>query len=140
MEKENFARRFKKFMCKERWNSERYYQMFLYFIIILLSVICLYPLIYIGSASLMSVEEWQLRNGVFLFPHKPTLDAYIVVFSQQQLYLSLWVSVARTVCGSVLSTATCMLVGYALSRSDFFLKRPLSVILFITMILSLIHI
>lgn len=64
MEKENFARRFKKFMCKERWNSERYYQMFLYFIIILLSVICLYPLIYIGSASLMSVEEWQLRNGV----------------------------------------------------------------------------
>mgnify|MGYP000000549999 CR=1 FL=1 len=134
MEKENFARRFKKFMCKERWNSERYYQMFLYFIIILLSVICLYPLIYIVSASLMSVEEWQLRNGVFLFPHKPTLDAYIVVFSQQQLYLSLWVSVARTVCGSVLSTATCMLVGYALSRSDFFLKRPLSVILFITMI------
>lgn len=77
MEKKNrnLAQRFKKFMRKERWNGERFYQMFLYLIIILLSLVCLYPLIYILSASLMSVEEWQLRNGVFLFPHKPTFDA-----------------------------------------------------------------
>lgn len=121
-------------MRKERWNGERFYQMFLYLIIILLSLVCLYPLIYILSASLMSVEEWQLRNGVFLLPHKPTFDAYAIVFSQEQLYMSLGVSVARTFCGSILTTVTCALTGYALSRPDFFLKKPLSVILFITMI------
>ena len=136
MEKKNrnLAQRFKKFMRKERWNGERFYQMFLYLIIILLSLVCLYPLIYILSASLMSVEEWQLRNGVFLFPHKPTFDAYAIVFSQKQLYMSLGVSVARTFCGSIITTVTCALTGYALSRPDFFLKKPLSVILFITMI------
>ncbi len=136
MEKKNrnLAQRFKKFMRKERWNGERFYQMFLYLIIILLSLVCLYPLIYILSASLMSVEEWQLRNGVFLFPHKPTFDAYAIVFSQEQLYMSLGVSVARTFCGSIITTVTCALTGYALSRPDFFLKKPLSVILFITMI------
>ena len=136
MEKKNrnLAQRFKRFMRKERWNGERFYQMFLYLIIILLSLVCLYPLIYILSASLMSVEEWQLRNGVFLLPHKPTFDAYAIVFSQEQLYMSLGVSVARTFCGSILTTVTCALTGYALSRPDFFLKKPLSVILFITMI------
>ena len=136
MEKKNrnLAQRFKKFMRKDRWNGERFYQMFLYLIIILLSLVCLYPLIYILSASLMSVEEWQLRNGVFLFPHKPTFDAYAIVFSQEQLYMSLGVSVARTFCGSIITTVTCALTGYALSRPDFFLKKPLSVILFITMI------
>ena len=136
MEKKNrnLAQRFNKFMRKERWNGERFYQMFLYLIIILLSLVCLYPLIYILSASLMSVEEWQLRNGVFLFPHKPTFDAYAIVFSQKQLYMSLGVSVARTFCGSIITTVICALTGYALSRPDFFLKKPLSVILFITMI------
>lgn len=132
--KRNLLLRFKRFMRKERWNAERFYQMFLYTFIALLSLLCLYPLIYIVSASLMSVEEWQARGGVFLLPHKPTFDAYAYVFAQKQLYLSLGVSVARTVCGSILSTVTCALTGYALSRHDFFLKKPLSILLFITLV------
>lgn len=135
-QKRSIAERFKRFMQKERWNGERYYQMFLYTFIFLLSLACLYPLIYVLSASLMSVSEWQERNGIFLFPHRPTFEAYKYVLQQQQLYQSLWVSVARTVVGSIVSTVTCALTGYALSRNDFFLKRPLSVLLFITLIYS----
>ena len=133
-EKRSIFDRFKRFMRKERWNSERYYQMFLYTFIFLLSLLCLYPLIYVLSASLMSVSEWQARNGIFLLPHRPTIEAYKYVLTQQQLYKSLWVSVARTVVGALLSTVTSALTGYALSRSDFFMKRPLSILLFITLI------
>ena len=124
----------KRAMRRERWNAERYYQIFLYVFIFLLSLVCLYPLVYVLSASLMSVSEWQARGGVFLVPHRPTLEAYKFVLSQHQLYQSLGVSVARTVVGAVLSVVTCALTGYALSRNDFFGKKPLSVLLFITLI------
>ena len=128
------ANRFKKFFRKERWNAERYYQMFLYFVIILLSLLCLYPLIYVVSASLMSVEEWQETAGVFLFPKNPTFEAYEFVIRQQQLYQSIGVSVKRTVVGSILAVFSCTVAGYALSRRDFFGKKVLSILLFITLI------
>ena len=132
--KVGFWTKIKRAMRRERWNAERYYQIFLYVFIFLLSLVCLYPLVYVLSASLMSVSEWQARGGVFLLPHRPTLEAYKFVLSQHQLYQSLGVSVARTVVGAVLSVVTCALTGYALSRNDFFGKKPLSVLLFITLI------
>lgn len=57
-----------KVMKARFWNAERIYQIFLYTVIILMSLICLYPLIYVISASLMSAAEWQERAGVFLLP------------------------------------------------------------------------
>ena len=74
-----------KVMKARFWNAERIYQIFLYTVIILMSLICLYPLIYVISASLMSAAEWQERVCVFLFPHRPTFEAYAAVLRQPAL-------------------------------------------------------
>lgn len=123
-----------KVMKARFWNAERIYQIFLYTVIILMSLICLYPQIYVISASLMSAAEWQERAGVFLFPHRPTFEAYAAVLRQPALYRAFGVSVARTVVVSLLSVCTCAVTGYALSRKDLFGRKFLSVLLFITMI------
>ena len=117
-----------------RLNGESIYQIIITLIVIFMSIICFYPLFYVVGASLMSAAEWQATGGVFFFPRKPTLDAFKAVLSQPALYKSLLVSVARTLVVSLLNTATCGFTGYVLSRKDFFGKKILSVVLFITMI------
>lgn len=116
------------------WNEERKYQAFLYVVIVTISLLCLYPLVYVVSASFMTNAEWVERNGMFLFPHNPTLQAYQAVLSQKALYQALWVSVKRTVVGPLFAVTVCAITGYALSRKDFFGKKILSVLLFITLI------
>ena len=115
-------------------NGEKIYQIVIVTIISLIVLICLYPLLYILSASLMSADEWNARMGVFLIPHKPTLEAYRVVLEQVNLYKAFGVSVSRAVVGAVTGVFMNAVTGYTLSRKKIFGKKVLSVFLFITMI------
>lgn len=115
-------------------NPETRYQVLISTIIVLLLIFCLYPLIYVFSASLMSEAEWIARDGLFLFPSKPIFDAYVDVFRQRDIYTAFGVSVARTAIGAPLNVFVCAIMGYVLYLKDFWGKRFLSVFLFVTMV------
>lgn len=119
---------------KRVFGSEFGYQVITGTILFLLLVCCLYPLIYVLGASFMTEAEWIEREGLFLFPHKPTVEAYIEVLSQPDLYRAIGVSIARTVVGPVVSVVCCMIMGYALGLKDFWGKRVLSFFVFFTMV------
>ena len=116
------------------FNSERVYQIGLTIALIFLIFICIYPLIYVLSASFMSAEEWFARGGVFLIPHRPTIEAYRIVLSQTNFYKSLLVSAARSTLAPVLGTFMNAIAGYMLSRKDLVGKKFISIFLFITLI------
>ncbi len=115
-------------------SSERGYQIITGTILFVLLVCCTYPLIYVLGASFMSEAEWIERAGVFLIPHKPTLEAYKEVLMQPDLYKSIGVSIARTIVGPLTSVLCNMIFGYALCLKDFWGKRVLSFFVFFTMV------
>lgn len=121
-------------MRKRFFNSERVYQIVINTFVGFMVLICLYPLIYVISASLMSATEWNQRAGLFLFPHSPTLEAYGVVLKQTGLYYAFGVSVARVIAGPLTGIFMCFVTGYTLSRQDFFGKKFLSIFIFITLV------
>lgn len=114
--------------------TERVYQIITGAILAILLVLCMYPLIYVLGASFMTEAEWIEREGVFLFPHKPTIEAYIEVFSQPDLYKAIGVSVLRVLVGPVCATFCNMIFGYALTIRDFWGKRVLAFLVFFTMV------
>ena len=116
------------------FGSEFGYQVITGGILFLLLVCCIYPLIYVLGASFMTEKEWIAREGLFLFPHNPTIEAYKEVLSQPDLYRAIGVSVMRTVVGPLVSVTCCLIFGYALSLKDFWGQRVLSFFVFFTMV------
>ena len=114
--------------------AEKGYQIITGTILFILLVLCMYPLIYVLGASFMTEQEWIQREGVFLFPRNPTIEAYKEVLSQPDLYKAIGVSVLRTVVGPVCATFCNMIFGYALYIKDFWGKRTLSFLVFFTMV------
>ncbi|GAB2466762.1 carbohydrate ABC transporter permease [Xylanimonas ulmi] len=86
---------------------------------LLLVVICLvttYPMIAVLATSLSSQEEIAAKNGLVLWPSRPTLAAYEQVFSGGVVAEALMRSVGITVVGTVSSVVLTVLMAYGLSR------------------------
>ena len=114
--------------------AERVYQIITGVILAILLILCMYPLIYVLGASFMTEAEWIEREGVFLLPHKPTIEAYIEEFRQPDLYKAFGVSVLRVLVGPVCATFCNMIFGYALTIRDFWGQRVLAFLVFFTMV------
>ena len=78
----------------------------------------------------------SIRGGIKFWPRIFTWQNYKAVFATGAVYNAFWVSVIRTVIQTVLSVFfTCML-GYALSRKEFVLKKSCTFILVVSMYVS----
>ena len=104
----------------------------------LLAILCLYPLIYTLGISVCSESEWTEANGLIaLFPKKPTFVAYRKILGVGSYVVrAIWMSVLRTLAGTLTSLAVNALVGYVLSRADFPGKNQYVYLLLFTIFFS----
>lgn len=113
----------------------RKFDCFNYSILTILTLITLYPLLYVFSMSISSADA-VMANKVYLFPIGFSIKPYRMVFSDSAIigyYLnSVWYAVVGTA-GTLLFT---MLGAYSLSRRSFFLRTPFLVMMTITMFFS----
>src|SRR5574344_2070266 len=78
----------------------------------------------------------SIRGGIKFFPRIFTCQNYKAVFTGGAIFQAAKISVIRTILQTVLSGFfTCML-AYALSRKEFVLKKPCTIILVISMYVS----
>ncbi|MDD4200990.1 MAG: carbohydrate ABC transporter permease [Eubacteriales bacterium] len=117
--------------------SEILYQIFIVTIVAIICITCIYPLIYVTGLSLTTNQELKDSIGkVFLFPLKPVFTAYRAILFGQSIFLNaLFISVSRTLVGTVTSLICTVMVGYTLSRKylpgrKFFIIANLVTILF----------
>ena len=83
------------------------------------ALICLLPFILVISAS-FSTESIVAKEGFGLLPKGFTLSAYELVFRSPKMILgSYGVTIALTVCGTVVGLFIIAMTGYALQRKDF---------------------
>ncbi len=105
---------------------------FIWIYLLIIFIICFYPFWNILILSLNDVTD-TLRGSLYLFPRKPTLESYILVFQNTELLRAAFVSFSRTVIGTVFSLFFTTLLAYGLSKKDLFGCKAISLFFVFTM-------
>ena len=98
-------------------------------------VVTLYPVLNTLAISFNDGTD-ALRGGIYLWPRKWTLKNYITVLQKQNLITGAYITVARTVSGTLLALAANAILAFIVSRKNFLFKRELSLFWVITMYVS----
>lgn len=110
-------------------------QMVIGVIMLLLSIVTIYPFWYCFVYSFSSAEQAAINNVVF-WPVGFTLDNYATVFRMDMIYTSALISVFRTAGGVLYSTFITGLASYAISKRDMPGGRLIAIFLIIPMYIS----
>ncbi|WP_274649611.1 carbohydrate ABC transporter permease [Paenibacillus humicola] len=101
--------------------------------IVLLSV--LYPLVYILSSSFSSPQA-VISGRVWLLPVEPSLAGYKAIFDNPQVVTGYANSIFYTFFGVLINVCLTVMLAYPLSKSTFYGRSLIMVILVITMMFS----
>lgn len=94
-----------------------FYDVFVLVFCISFALVCFYPLWYVLIASVTPYEEF-VKGGLMLWPSGGIdLQYYKTIFSNSSLVNSMWISVSKTVIGTVLSLLVTSTMAYAVSKS-----------------------
>ena len=118
--------------------SEKKAQPFDYVLIvvfILIIIATVYPFLNVLAISLNDPID-TMRNVNFIIPRKFTLSNYTYVFTENNLLQPFMMSVARTLIGAAAGVICTAMIGYVLSRKDFYFNKPFTIIFVITMYVS----
>lgn len=97
--------------------------------------ITLYPFLNVLAISLNDPMD-TMRNVNFIIPRKFTISNYTYVFTENNLLQPFMMSVARTLIGAIVGVLCTAMIGYVLSRKDFYFLKPFTIIFIITMYVS----
>ena len=95
-------------------------------------VITLYPVLNTLAISFNDGID-AVRGGIYLWPRKFTLKNYITVLSKENMMRGAYITVMRTIIGTVLSLVANALLAFVVSRKRFIFKSQLSLFWVITM-------
>lgn len=95
-------------------------------------VVTLYPVLNTLAVSFNDGTD-ALRGGIYLWPRKWSLQNYSTVLQKDNLITGAYISVARTVLGTVFGLAANALLAFIVSRKKFLFKSQLSLFWVITM-------
>ncbi|MDR2150209.1 MAG: carbohydrate ABC transporter permease [Spirochaetaceae bacterium] len=105
-------------------------------IIMSLVVLCTFYPFWNTIAISFNEATDTIRGGVTFFPRKFSLQNYRAVFASGTIYHAFFISVIRTVINTVTSVFFTAMIAYALSRREFVLCKPLTLILVLSMYIN----
>ncbi|GLX69961.1 carbohydrate ABC transporter permease [Paenibacillus glycanilyticus] len=103
-----------------------------YTVLLVLGIATLFPFLNLAAISLNDAGD-TLKGTIYVWPRVFTLENYSTIFANEGLAAAAVRSVIRTVVGTVLGVLCTAMLAYALSRREFFLRKPFNIILIITM-------
>ena len=117
---------------------------------VVVTIVSLYPIYYCLINSLNDGKD-AMKGGIYLWPRVFSLENYRIVFREDTLLRAFFMTVARTLCGSVLHVLFTAMTAYALSRRELMFRKLYVALGIITMyvgggiiptylLLTLIHI
>jgi len=93
---------------------EKFGQVGMHLVMILLSLTALYPIVLVFMVSISS-EASVATQGIRLIPMEFSLDAYRLVFATQDMARAYFVTIMVTLVGTSLSLLVCSMAGWAIS-------------------------
>lgn len=113
-------------------HSEIIFKIVAYVILTLFALACLYPFIFILSASISSKAAVD-ESRVYLWPVGFQFDAYAEVFSQSGFWLAYCNTLFYTMYGTIVSMLVAITGAYALSKTRLMFGRGFNFMLVFTM-------
>ena len=106
-----------------------------YTLLILLMIVTLYPFVNTIAVSFNDASD-SIRGGIHLWPRKFTTFNYSTILKNKAIYHAAFISTARAIIGAMLNVTCSLIVGYALSRQEFVLRKLYSRIFVFSMYIS----
>ncbi|MBN2618003.1 MAG: carbohydrate ABC transporter permease [Spirochaetales bacterium] len=122
-------------MKRKKINVDRVFNTFNGLIMAIVLIVTLYPFLNVLAVSLNESLD-TVKGGITIFPRKFTTENYKVIFTYQNLLNAFFISVLRTVVGTVAGLIASSMVAYTLSRSDFQARKFFSTFLVLTLYVS----
>ncbi len=116
--------------------SDRVIDSLIYIILTAISVVMLYPLLYVALCSITDANTVMSSNSILIIPKKITWDTYKIVFRSPNIFAGYKNTVIYTVMGSIMSVALTMLAGYVLSRKWLYGRKLFTAIVMIPMFIT----
>lgn len=120
---------------KDQATGDKIFQVLVYVIIVLISIVTLYPLIYSLSASVSEPRE-ILNGNVWLWPVNFTTGAYSRVFHSPDIRTGYLNTVIYAVGGTALDLIMTVAAAYPLSRKDLKGRNFITLMITFTMFFS----
>ncbi|MBE5968066.1 MAG: carbohydrate ABC transporter permease [Lachnospiraceae bacterium] len=121
-------------MVKSR--SEKIYQFVIASILILIGILCLFPMLYVVSVSLTPYEEYLRQSGVVLFPKKITFEAYRQFWKEPYVLRCFINTVLISTFGTALNIIATVLMAYPLSKRDLVFKKFFTIFALIPLLIT----
>lgn len=118
---------------KSRQNSDKTIDATIHIILILLALICLYPLYQVFVVSISDPAIVMRKNGFLLIPEGLNIDAYKIVFANRNIRTGFINTFFYIVVGTSMQFVVSTLASYALSKKNLLLKKPILIFFAITM-------
>lgn len=115
--------------------GSRTFDVVLYILMGLLSIIFIYPFLNVLAIS-FSGNSAIVTGQVTFFPRDFILDGYEMLFEDENIFQSYWNTIVIAAGSVVFSLTLTSMMAYVLMIPDFVMKKPLSIYLLITMFFS----
>lgn len=115
--------------------SDKSVSILFYTVIILFSVVCLYPFVLVLATSFTS-EAKILSEGYSIWPKEFSVDAYKLMFSTPKMLYAYGITIFVTVVGTFLSMLCSSACAYALSVKSFYYRNTVTFFIYFTMLFS----
>ncbi len=113
--------------------GNRIFDVGVYFIVILITVVCFYPMLYVLFASLSNPVKLMNHRGLLFAPLGITLDGYKTVLSSSNIYVGYANTFFYVSVGTALNLVMTVLGAYALSRPTYWGKKFVTFLIVFTM-------
>lgn len=113
--------------------NDRGFQISAYLVLVVMSLLVLFPLILLVSAS-FSNESDIIREGYALIPKTFDATAYKYIFGEGSIFHSYFITIAATLIGTVISVTITTLVSYTLTVQDLPGRKFISFYILFTML------
>ncbi len=117
--------------------GERFFEVFNYLFLTLISIIFILPLFTVLSTSLIGEAEYARRGLFFLWPDEPVLAAYELLLSSSSVVLNAYtITLFRVIVGTFLNLVFTVTLAYVLARRNLPGRTLMTMFVFVTMVFS----
>ena len=116
--------------------GEKLFHLFNILLMAILTLLFLYPFWYVIISSISDPDMMRIHRGILLLPQGFTLRGYQMVFRNPNIYTGYGNTLIYVTFGTIISMLLTTSGAYVLSRPGLMLKKPLMVLVTITMFFS----
>lgn len=97
--------------------QDRWFYVFCYALVTILTLVVLYPVVYIISAS-FSNSDMVAQGKVWLWPVDATLDAYRIIMKRPEIWNGYKNTIIYTVTGTLINVVITLMCAYPMARKN----------------------